>query len=45
MRVVAFLGSEEIKTGVVNFKRLSDGTEISAPRAEAVQAVRSLLSE
>ncbi len=45
VRVVAFLGSEEIKTGVVNFKRLSDGTEISAPRAEAVQAVRSLLSE
>ncbi|HML24634.1 MAG TPA: histidine--tRNA ligase [Aggregatilinea sp.] len=45
VRVVAFLGSEEIKNGVVNFKRLGDGTEISAPRAEAVQAVRSLLSE
>lgn len=44
VRVVVFLGSEEIKNGVVNFKRLGDGTEISAPRAEAVQAVRSLLN-
>ncbi len=42
--VVAFLGSEEIKAGVVSFKRLHDGHEVQAPRAEAAQAVRDLLA-
>lgn len=44
-RVVAFLGSDEIQRGVVNFKRLRDGKEISVPRGEAAQAVRTLLNE
>ncbi|NDJ74755.1 MAG: histidine--tRNA ligase, partial [Chloroflexi bacterium] len=37
-RVVAFLGSDEIAQGVVNLKRLSDGHEVSVPRAEVAQA-------
>jgi len=44
-RVVAFLGEDEIKAGVVKFKRLRDGLEIAVPRAEAAQAVRRLLTE
>jgi len=43
-RVVAFLGEDEIKAGVVKFKRLRDGLETVTPRAEAVQAVRQLLA-
>lgn len=43
-RVVAFLGEDEIKAGVVKFKRLRDGLETVAPRAEAAQAVRHLLA-
>ncbi|MGQ9849070.1 MAG: histidine--tRNA ligase [Aggregatilineaceae bacterium] len=43
-RVVAFLGEDEIKTGVVKFKRLRDGLETVTPRAEAAQAVRHLLA-
>jgi histidyl-tRNA synthetase len=44
-RAVAFLGEDEIKAGVVKFKRLRDGLEIAVPRAEAAQAVRRLLTE
>ncbi len=44
VRVVAFLGADEIAKGVVKFKRLSDGTETVAPRAGAAQAVRQLLA-
>ncbi len=44
-RVVAFLGEDEIKAGVVKFKRLRDGLEIAVPRAEAAQTVRRLLTE
>lgn len=44
-RVVAFLGSDEIKNGVVNFKRLRDGHTVTVPRAAAAQAVRDLLAE
>lgn len=43
-RVVAFLGEDEIKAGVVKFKRLRDGLETTVPRAEAAQAVRHLLA-
>ena len=43
-RVVAFLGEDEIKAGVVKFKRLRDGLETVTPRAEAAQAVRHLLT-
>ncbi|MBN1563272.1 MAG: histidine--tRNA ligase, partial [Anaerolineae bacterium] len=43
-RVVAFLGSDEIKAGQVSFKRLSDGTEVTAARANAAQTVRDLLA-
>lgn len=43
-RVVAFLGEDEIKAGVVKFKRLRDGLETVTPRAEAAQAVRHLLA-
>jgi histidyl-tRNA synthetase len=42
-QIVAFLGSDEIKNGVVKFKRLHDGQEITAPRAAAAQTVRDLL--
>lgn len=41
--VAAFLGTDEIARGVVNLKRLADGHEVTVPRAEAAQAVRSLL--
>lgn len=44
-RVVAFLGEDEIKAGVVKFKRLRDGLEIAVPRAEAAQTARRLLAE
>jgi histidyl-tRNA synthetase len=42
-RIVAFLGSDEIKAGVVKFKRLRDGQEVSASRTGAAEAVRELL--
>jgi histidyl-tRNA synthetase len=43
-QIVAFLGSEEIKNGVVKFKRLRDGQEIVAPRLDAARTVRELLN-
>jgi histidyl-tRNA synthetase len=42
-QVVAFLGTDEISHGVVKFKRLRDGHEITASRAAAAQTVRGLL--
>ena len=42
--LVAILGSEEIKQGVVKFRRLSDGEEVTAPRGEVVAQVKSLLN-
>jgi histidyl-tRNA synthetase len=42
-QVVAFLGADEISRGVVKFKRLRDGHEITAARADAPQTVRGLL--
>ncbi|MCL4249571.1 MAG: histidine--tRNA ligase [Anaerolineae bacterium] len=42
--VVALLGPDEIAQGVVKFKRLRDGYEITTPNAEAATAVRSLLT-
>ncbi|MBN1678893.1 MAG: histidine--tRNA ligase [Anaerolineae bacterium] len=44
-RVVAFLGPDEIASGVVKFKRLSDGQEVTAARDRATLAVRDLLAE
>ncbi len=41
--IVAVLGADEIASGVVKFKRLKDGTEITVARAEAAQAVKNLL--
>ncbi|MCK6580414.1 MAG: histidine--tRNA ligase [Anaerolineae bacterium] len=41
--VVALLGADEIAAGVVKFKRLRDGAEISAPRAEAAAQARALI--
>ncbi|MBL8131444.1 MAG: histidine--tRNA ligase [Anaerolineae bacterium] len=41
--VVALLGADEIAAGVVKFKRLRDGVEISAPRAEAAAQARALI--
>ncbi|MBP8974838.1 MAG: histidine--tRNA ligase [Anaerolineae bacterium] len=43
-RLVAFLGEDEIKAGRVKLKRLSDGQEVVAPRAEAAAAARRLLA-
>lgn len=43
--IAAFLGVDEIKNGVVNFKRLHDGHTVTVPRSEAAQAVRDLLVE
>jgi histidyl-tRNA synthetase len=40
---VALLGADEIAQGMVKFKRLRDGQEISVPRAAAADAVKSLL--
>ncbi len=42
-RLVAFLGEDEIKAGQVKLKRLSDGQEVTVPRAEAAAAARRLL--
>lgn len=42
-QVVAFLGPDEIQAGRVKFKRLRDGHEVEAARAEAAQTVRALL--
>lgn len=44
-QVVAFLGSDEIKQGIVSFKRLRDGHEFVAKRTEAAVAVREVLGE
>lgn len=41
--IVALLGSDEIAAGMVKFKRLSDGHEVSVLRAEAAACIRSLL--
>lgn len=42
--IAAVLGSDEIAAGVVKFKRLHDGRETTAPRAQAADAVRDLLA-
>ncbi len=41
--LVAILGSEEIKQGVVKLKRLSDGEEVTAERNTVADQVRALL--
>jgi histidyl-tRNA synthetase len=41
--VVAILGSDEIASGMVKFKRLSDGQEITVARAAAVSSVKTLV--
>jgi len=41
--VVALLGADEIAAGTVKLKRLSDGEEVTVPRAGAAQAVQALL--
>ena len=41
--VVALLGADEIAAGVVKLKRLKDGQEISTPRADVVNTLKSLL--
>ncbi len=43
IRLVAILGSEEIKQGVVKLKRLSDGEEITVERGSVPDKVRMLL--
>jgi histidyl-tRNA synthetase len=42
--VAAFLGADEIQNGVVKFKRLRDGAEVTVPRAQAADAARNLLN-
>ncbi len=42
--VVAILGSQEIEDGIVKFKRLADGEEISVKREDITAEVQSLLS-
>jgi histidyl-tRNA synthetase len=42
--LVALLGAEEIASGMVKLKRLRDGAEVSAGRAEAAEAARTLLA-
>lgn len=42
-RVVAFLGPDELQQGVVGLKRLRDGHEVRAPRADVARAVREML--
>jgi histidyl-tRNA synthetase len=44
-QIVAFLGADEIRDGVVKFKRLRDGQEVTVPRASAAKTVRDLLDE
>jgi histidyl-tRNA synthetase len=41
--LVAILGSEEIKQGVVKLKRLSDGEEVTVERGTVADKVRGLL--
>ncbi|MFN8372077.1 MAG: histidine--tRNA ligase [Anaerolineae bacterium] len=41
--LAATLGGDEIAAGTVKLKRLSDGTEITTPRAEAAARIRELL--
>lgn len=43
--VIIILGPDEIKNGMVNLKRLSDGHEVSVPRSEAGAAVKELLNQ
>ena len=42
--LVAILGSDEIKAGVVKLKRLSDGAEVSVERGQAAAQVAALLA-
>ncbi len=42
--LVALLGSDEVAQGMVKFKRLRDGEEVTVPRAGAAEAVRTLLT-
>ncbi len=42
-QIVAFLGDDELAAGVVKFKRLRDGHEVVAERADAARTVRELL--
>jgi histidyl-tRNA synthetase len=41
--VVAILGADEIASGMVKFKRLSDGQEITVARAAAVSSVKTMV--
>ena len=41
--VVAILGADEIAAGMVKFKRLSDGQEITVARAAAISSVKTLV--
>ncbi|MDX2160357.1 MAG: histidine--tRNA ligase [bacterium] len=43
IQVVALLGSDEMSSETVKFKRLKDGVEVTAPRADAGDAVLKLL--
>jgi len=43
--VVAFLGPDEFAQGVVGLKRLRDGYEVRAPRADVARAVKDLLEK
>ncbi|MAS32649.1 MAG: histidine--tRNA ligase [Anaerolineaceae bacterium] len=42
--LVAVLGPEEVTQGIVKLKRLSDGEEVTVPRAEAAAKISDLLS-
>lgn len=42
--VVALLGADEIAAGVVRYKRLKDGHEVTAPRIDAVNALKAILT-
>ncbi len=41
--IVAIVAPDEIENGVVKFKRLSDGQEISAERENVAEAVQEVL--
>ncbi|NWF70142.1 MAG: histidine--tRNA ligase [Chloroflexi bacterium] len=43
--LVAVLGGDEIAAGVVKFKRLSDGVEVSVERGVAAAKIRELLAD
>lgn len=43
--LVAILGSEEIRQGVVKLRRLRDGEEVTVPRGEAAARVGKLLNQ